>query len=185
MSTTNTAEDFDFAEWFGDAGVPEESIDVFTRADLVGEISALQRTIQENDQVDLVEEKSLGDEMSPEEERLAELLQLFADSKRTFYIRGLSGGQLKTIRKQHETSGRDATDFVERCLSASIVGLRRPGGDRTKVTLNLSNIQKLHTQLGDGQFAEMFKTYQQATSGVPVVDADFLHRRSGQDAGAE
>lgn len=180
-----TPADFDFTDWFGDVGHPEESHDVFTRTDLVGEIGALQRQIAEEDRVNVSLERGLGDEMSPTEARLAELLQMFADSKRTFFLRGLSPEERTAIRKAHDASGRGDEDFPERCLSASIVAVQRPGGERTAIKLTLSAVQKLHRQLGDGQMANLFRTYQQVTSGVPAVDADFLLRRSGQADTAE
>lgn len=170
--------DFDFGEWFGNETAPEESHDVFTATGLVGEINALTRQIEEDDRGRDVE-ASLGDEASEAEERLAELLKEFLASKLTVYIRGLQPGERIAVRKAHEASGRPDQDFAERCLAASIVGLRKAGQERTPVSLSLSAVQKMHKQLGDGQMAELFKTYQQATGGVPTVDADFLLRRSG------
>lgn len=180
MAKKPTPETFDFADWFGDVGVPEESVDVFTRTDLVGEINALQRAIQEADQASAVE-KSLGDEMDEQEARLAELLQAFSDSKVTFFLRGLTQDERNSIRKAHEASRQSDHEFSLRCISRSVVGLRRRGGEREKVTLSLSHVKKLHNQLGEGQTAALFKAFQQATSGVPMVDADFLLRRSGQE----
>lgn len=178
MTKKTNAADFDFAEWIGGGSVPEESIDIFTATNLVGEINALTRQIQEDDRGRDVE-PSLGDEASPEEERLAELLTEYLASKRTVYIKGLQPGELIAIRKAHEASGRPDHDFPERCLSASIVAMRRPRGERTPVNLSLSAVQKMHKQIGDGQMAALFQTYQQATKGIPAVDADFLLRRSG------
>lgn len=177
----NTPQDFDFADWFGNVGAPEESVDVYTRTDLVGEITALQRRISEADEAtEAVGERSLEDEMSPEEEKLAELLEAFQLSRVTFYLRGLSQEERISIRKAHEASGQPDHAFALRCVAKSVVALRRPGTDRTPTTLRLGDIEKLHRQLGEGQMANLFQAYQQATSGVPQVDADFLLRRSGQ-----
>lgn len=176
--TKKNANDFDFAEWIGDGNVPEESVDIFTATNLVGEITALTRQIEEDDRGRDVE-PSLTDEASPGEERLAQMLTEYLASKRTVYIKGLTPGERAAIRKAHEASGRPDEDFPERCLSASIVAMRRPHGERTPVNLSLSAIQKMHRQIGDGQMASLFRTYQQATSGIPTVDADFLLRRSG------
>ena len=184
MTKKNTPDTFDFAEWFGDENVPEESRDVFTGAHLVGEINALQRQIEEDDRGAPLE-RSIGDEMSEDEERLAGLLQEFADSKRTLYMRGLTPGQLRSIRKAHEASHQDDEDFVHRCIAASVVAIRTPKGKRTPVSLSLSGVQKLERQIGSGQIALLFKTYQQVTAGVPTVDADFLLRRSGPESTQE
>lgn len=177
----NTPQDFDFADWFGNVGAPEESVDVYTRTDLVGEISALQRRLSEEDAAaDAVGERSLEDPMSAEEEKLAELLEAFRLSRVTFYLRGLSQEERIAIRKAHEASGQPDHAFSLRCVAKSVVALRRPGTDRTPTKLRLGDIEKLHRQLGEGQMAKLFNAYLQATNGVPQVDADFLLRRSGQ-----
>lgn len=177
----NTPQDFDFADWFGNVGAPEESVDVYTRTDLIGEITALQRRISEADEASgAVGERSLEDEMSDEEAKLAELLEAFQLSRVTFYLRGLSQEERIFIRKAHEASGQPDHAFALRCVAKSVVALRRPGTDRTPTTLRLGDIEKLHRQLGEGQMSSLFQAYQQATSGVPQVDADFLLRRSGQ-----
>lgn len=178
MTKTPNPNDFDFADWFGDADVPEESCDVFTGTNLVGEINALQRQIEEDDRARDVE-ASLGEEMSPAEEKLAGLLEEYLASKRTVFIKGLTQGERTKLRGQHEASKSGDEDFPRRCLSASIVALRRPGGQRTPTKLTLGAVEKLHAQIGDGQMTKLFQTYQQATSGIPAVDADFLLRRSG------
>lgn len=175
---SKNTEDFDFSEWFGNTTTPEESHDVFTATGLVGEINALTRQVQEDDRGRDVE-GSLGDDASDTEARLAELLKEFLASKLTVYIRGLQHGELIAIRRAHEASRKPDQDFALRCLAASIVGLRRAGGERTPVKMTLSAVEKMHKQIGEGQMAELFKTYQQATNGVPTVDADFLLRRSG------
>lgn len=181
---TKTPETFDFTEWFGNEHVPEVSVDVFTATGLVGEITALQRRIAENDTVADVD-RSLGDEMSDEEEQLAALLQEFADSRRTVYLQGLDQDARTAIRKAHEASGKGDQDFALRCVAASVVAMKKPGGKRQDMRLNLSTVQKLHRQLGEGQMSQLFQGYQQATSGIPTVDADFLLRRSGRESTGE
>lgn len=175
-----TPETFDFADWFGNKGVPEESVDIYTRTDLVGEINRLQRAIEENDRVNAVE-RSLGDEMDEEETRLAELLDEYTASKVTFYLRGLTQDERNSIRKAHEASREGDEHFPVRCVAKSIVALKRPGQERTKASMSVTHVRKLHRQIGDGQMARLFQTYQQVTSGVPIVDADFLLRRSGPE----
>lgn len=186
MTKTPAADNFDFAEWFGDA-TPEESHDVFTRTDLVGEINRLTRQIEEDDRaaVESGGEKGLGEEATPDEEKLAELLEEFMASKRTIYLRGLTQDERNKLRKQHEASGNGPEDWPRRCLSASIVAMRKPGEPRRPTKLTYGAVVKLHAQLGEGQTADLFKKYQQATSGIPTVDADFLQRRSGQGATEE
>lgn len=181
---TKTPEKFDFAEWFGNEHVPEVSVDVFTATHLVGEITALQRRIADNDAVAGVE-RSLADEMGEDEAALAALLQEFADSRRTVYLQGLDQDDRTAIRKAHEASGKPDHDFALRCVARSVVAMKKPGEERQRVQLNLSTVQKLHRQLGEGQMAQLFEGYQQATSGIPNVDADFLLRRSGRDSTEE
>lgn len=180
MTKNTTPETFDFADWFGGADAPEESVDIFTATNLVGEIGRLQRQIEENDRVTAAEERGLGDEMTDEEQELAVLLEQFLASKRTVFIRGLDQDERTKIRKAHEASRQPDEEFALRCLSAAIVALQKPGGDRTPTRLTLSAVKKLHRQIGEGQMARLFETYQQATAGLPNVDADFLLKRSGQ-----
>lgn len=180
-STATTPDKFDFADWFGNADAPEESCDIFTATHLVGEINALQRQIEEDDRgAEGVTERTLSAEMSPDEERLAELYTEFLASKRTVFIRGLDQSERRDIRKAHEASGQPDEDFALRCLSKAIVALKRPGQPRTDTRITLGAMHKLHRQIGEGQMALLVETYQNATSAVPQVDADFLRRRSGQ-----
>lgn len=173
---------FNFADWFGDAKRPEESADVFTRGALVGEINALQRQIEEDDRAADVE-ASLGDETASEqEERLAELLTQFLDSKVTVYVKALTPGERTAVRKAHDASRQPDEDFVIRILAASIIGLRKPGGERTPASLSYGDVLKLAEQIGDAQIEALFNAYRQATSGLPTVDADFLQRRSGRES---
>ncbi|MET4059945.1 hypothetical protein ABIB35_001490 [Arthrobacter sp. UYP6] len=170
---------FNFADWFGDANRPEESADVFTRNGLVGEINALQRQIEEDDRA-ADPEGSLGDEaVSANEEKLAELLQEFLDSKVTVYVKALTPGERTSVRKAHEASKQPDEDFVIRILAASITALRKPGKERTPVSMSYGDILKLAEQIGDAQIEVLFNAYRQATSGLPTVDADFLLKRSG------
>lgn len=175
----STPQKFEFSEWFGDEDVPEASLDVFLATGMVGEIQALQRRIEEGDRVRDVE-ASLADDQSDDEEALAALLQEFADSRVTVYIKGLTHNERRAIRKAHDASHQPDEDFPERCLASSIVALKKANGTREDVSMSLSAVQKLHKKVGDGQFAQLFQTYQQATSGIPHVDADFLLKRSGQ-----
>lgn len=180
MAKTVDPDTFDFADWFDDADLPEETAVVFTKGKLVGRLSDLRRRIEEGRRANEAE-RSSAEKANPLEAEYLAVLQEFADSKRTFWVKALLGKKRAKIRAEHEAAG-DAEgneDFIFRLLSASIVGIAKAEGPRKDVRMSQADISKLNDVIGDRQIIVIRDAYLTATNGLPAVDADFLHESSG------
>lgn len=170
---------FNFADWFEDAKLPEESTPVFTRADIIGDLSDLERRIKTEGAIAAVE-KTAADKTSPLEAEYLEKLQAFKDSKVTVWVRALTGTERKDIRTEHDAAeGEGNEEFIYRLLSASIVGLKKGDGERKAVSMSQADVRRLNDQIGDTQTTAIRDAYLVATNKIPAVDADFLLKSSG------
>lgn len=195
MPIPETAQKFDFNSWFGNAALPVESADVYTRGDLVGRINYLGRRIEEEQRVaaaGVEGEASLGEATTVEDltEEYTTLLQEFADSRVTVYLRALTKPERKAVRKAHDAAQKGIKEgdegFVLRLVAASIVGLQAPGQtERTDVRMTLGQVQDLYTRIGEAQMSELYRAEETATNAAPRVSADFLPKPSGPAAGPE
>ena len=195
MPIPEAAQKFDFDSWFGDAALPVESADVYTRGDLVGRINYLGRRLEEEQRITAagVEgEASLGDATAAEDltEEYTTLLQEFADSRVTVYLRALTKPERKAVRKAHDAAQKGIQEgdegFVLRLVAASIVGLQAPGQtERSDVRMSLGQVQELYTRIGEAQMAELYRAEETATNAAPRVSADFLRKPSGPGVGPE
>lgn len=191
-----TPESFNFSDWFADANLPESSADIFTNAAVLSELADLQRRMDVEERVEegLPAEETVGSrskktKLQELEDEYVALAQRFEDSKITVYCQALTSVQRKEIRAAHEkalkASVESDTGFIFRCLSASIVGLRKAGGERQPATLTQDDVEKLYERIGDAQIGAINDAYLTATNGIPTVDADFLRKRSGPATGRE
>lgn len=194
MPISEKAKNFDFDSWFGGAALPEESADVYTRGDLMGRINYLTRRIEEAQRVSAagVEESSVGEENPVEahEAELEALLETFAASRVTVYLRALEKPERVKLRKAHDAAQKSGIEgdegFVIRSVAASVVGLQAPGQEsRTDVRMSVGQVKELYSKIGEAQMALLFEAQQTATNAAPVVRADFLQKPSGPDAGPE
>ncbi|MDN4611954.1 hypothetical protein [Arthrobacter burdickii] len=184
-----TPEEFDFADWFADANLPEQSADIFTNAALLGEMADLQRRIDVEVRVQDAERTAASPAKDRLEDQWVALAKQFEASKITVYVRALTGAERKAIREAHDLAqkndGEENSGFVLRCLAASIVGMKKHAGERQPVTLTLDQVTQLHARIGDAQIGAIHDAQLTATNGVPTVDADFLRKLSGPAAGPE
>jgi len=183
---------FDLDAWATDASLPEESADVYKRADVIGELSALQRKIAIRRDAFKGEKTANGDkELADLERRHTELVETFAGSKLTVFVRALTSDELADLREAHEknTKGmeplRANKEFGFDLLSASIISVQPAGGERYDVRWDTHMVKRLEKAIGPAQMTEILNARQYAQNAVPTVDADFLHRSSGTEAGAE
>lgn len=196
MTETTTPETFDFADWFADANLPESSADIYLNAGVLSDLAELQRRLDVEQLVAKAEpaEKTVGSKSKKSplkvlEDEYVTLAQRFEDSKITVYVRALTSADRKTIRAAHDEAMKAETEgnegFTFRCLEASIVGLKKAGGERKPATLTLEQVADLYKKIGDAQLGRINDAYLTATNGIPTVDADFLRKLSGPAAGPE
>ena len=183
---------FDLDAWATDASLPEESADVYKRADVIGELSALQRKIAIRREAFKGEKTANGDkELTEMERRHTELVETFAGSKLTVFVRALTSDELADLREAHDkaTQGMDPQrankEFGFDLLAASIISVQPAGGERYDVRWDTHMIKRLEKAIGPAQMTEILNARQYAQNAVPTVDADFLRKSSGTEAGAE
>jgi len=183
---------FDLDAWATDASLPEESADVYKRADVIGELSALQRKIAIRREAFKGEKTANGDkELTDMERRHTELVETFAGSKLTVFVRALTSDELADLREAHDkaTQGMDPQrankEFGFDLLAASIISVQPAGEERYDVRWDTHMIKRLEKAIGPAQMTEILNARQYAQNAVPTVDADFLRKSSGTEAGAE
>lgn len=182
---------FDVEAWLQDAKMPEESADVYKRADVIGELSALRRKIELHREAAAGAERSAGDadELTTLEKRYQDLVDTFAGSQLTIYTRALGPDERREAREASDkrTEGKP-TDEVNRdfgyvLLGRSIVAVKPFGGERTPVSWSAEVIRSMENTIGGSQMSTVMDAHRLAQNKLPEVDADFLHKPSGEDAG--
>lgn len=188
MPETLSPETFDFDEWFADANLPEESADIYTRADVISELRDLERRIELADTVEDAGEKTISEKPASAQlrDQYEKLAETFTNSKITVYLRALTGTKRQEILEVHNAAQKkdknketDA-EFMFRLLSESIVGLKRAGGERKPVKLGQADVRRLYLQVGDAQIQVLRNAYLSASNAAPEVSADFLPSASSK-----
>jgi hypothetical protein len=184
-----TPETFSFVDWFADANLPESSADIYLNAAVLADLADVERRLA-LEAAAVETEKTLGTQSKKRlEKEWAALAQKFEDSKITVYCRALTSVRRTEIRAEHDLAqkndGEANQGFVFRCLAASIVGMKKAGGERTPATLTQAQVEDLYTKVGDAQIGRINDAYLTATNAIPTVDADFLRKLSGPESGLE
>jgi hypothetical protein len=183
--------EFDFEEFLSDARLAEESVTVYKRADVIAELSDLKRRIQLEDRANGGERAASEEALTPLEQEYKALLETFSESALTIYVRALTDEELREQRKlteerTKELPPQDANlEFGYDLLARSIIAMKSARGERKPVTFNASKVKTLRKAIGDTQVDMILKARQMAQNAMPSVDADFLLRRSGEEAGNE
>lgn len=181
---------FDVEAWLTDAKMPEESAQVYKRADVIAELQVVQRQIEVQRDASQVEKTAHGDTVLRNlERRYKEMVETFCASKLTIYVTALDPDRLRALREESDkrTEGQDKNaqneDYGYSILSASIVAVREGDGERTPVTWSRTQIKAVEKAIGTTQMKEVLNARLRAQNGLPKVDADFLHRLSGSEDG--
>jgi hypothetical protein len=184
---------FDVEEWLQDAAMPEESIDVYKRADVIGELERLKRQIAVQREAAAGAERTASDtnELAELEKRYDDLVETFAGSQLTVYVRAISGDEKRELREASDkrTEGKTPlernADHGYGLLARAVIAVRPFEGERVTVNWGHEQIRKLENTLGPAQMNAVLQAHQRAQANLPAVDADFLHRPSGEGDGPE
>ena len=187
MTELNPSE-FDFEAWIDDARLPEGSTTVYKRADLVAKIDHLARQIRVETDAQAGEKTSAGSALLTKltKERQA-LMEAFARSEVTFYLRALPQSRIKDIVEEHQIK-EDATreeGLVQRVelnralLAESIVALESPTLEKRDINMTIPLVATLEAKIGAAQLSKLLVKRQQVQSEAPAPDADFLPDASG------
>lgn len=185
------AAEFNIEDWLQDAHMPEESVDVYKRADVVAELSALKRQIEVQRKAAAGAERTAGDanELAGLEKQYSELVATFAGSQLTIYTRALSGDEKRAIRAASDkrTEGKPVTeqnaDHGYELLGKAIIAVKPFEGERVPVSWDQATIRSMENAIGPAQMSAVLQAHQLAQNRLPAVDADFLQKPSGEDVG--
>jgi len=178
-----TPEDFDVEAWLTDAHLPEDSVDVFKRGDVIAELSELERKIDAERAAGSKEQTSADkSRLAALEKKHQELVDTFGESALTIYVKALSPAEQKALR---EDLGEGATqsDLQYATLLASITAVKQYGKNRQPVKMTRKLLQGMENAIGAVQVRQLVFAQNQVQNSLPVVDADFLHRHSGTSDG--
>lgn len=185
---SESPETFDIEAWLTDANLPEESVTVYKRADVISELSDVKRRIEVEDHAAKGEQTAGNKVLRALEKRYAELLDTFNKSALTVYVRALTPDELRELREESKaasegkTDSEQKTDFGYRLIAKSVVGIQPLKGKRVPASFTLSTVLGLAKTIGTAQTQLIHAAYNQVQNGLPVVDADFLLRRSGTNS---
>lgn len=186
------AEEFSFDDFFQDANLPTESVQVYKRPDVLAEASELKRRIEQEERVANVEKSAAEASKLPgllaEYERL---LKVFSGSGLTVYVRAITDDERAELRVSHDlrTKGWDPKKANEHfgydLLSKAITHVKPAGGEKTPVAFTPEQITAMEKAIGNAQMQLILQARHTAQNALPNVDADFLLRHSGGEAGPE
>lgn len=176
-------EEFDIDSWLEDAHLPEESVTVYQRGDLVSDLTELQR------QIEIYEDGPDGPPSTGGrgklESRYRDLAQKFHSSGLTIYVRATTADERKALVDESNAADEAAEEFQYRLLAASIIGVKPADGERKSVTFTQEKVRKLHKSIGEPQTVAIVNAQRSAANSIPAVSADFLHKLSSPASGAE
>lgn len=189
---TTTPETFDVEAWIKDASLPRESATVYKRADVISTLTALKHRIGIARAADSGERTS-GErtELQELEAEYVRLLTVFSESAITVHVRALSRQELKDLREAHEKAIEDNTmtskesneTFGYDLLATAIVAVEPAGKPEQPASLTPKQVKALEEGIGATQLTAILEARQVAQNKLPQVDAVFLHRPSGAEAG--
>ena len=165
-------EDFDFDAWLSDAKRPERTVTVYKRADLLGDLDALERKLEELDNIP-EEDQALGESPDSVQAQYLALLEQFHASGLTIRVQGLTQDEVNTIGAAGKAAKETDEQIGRRMLEKSIVS----------PALTFDQLGKLSKAIGDAQVQQIVNAYQLATMQAPEVTAPFSRRSSGRGSG--
>jgi len=183
---------FNVENWLTDAALPEESATIYKRADVVAELTDLKRRIGIVTDAQDAEPTAGTKRPATLIKEYEQLLRTFSGSALTVYVRALTSDELKAERAATEERTKDLpsdeanAEFGYDLLAKAIVAVKPAGAkERTPTTFTTEQVKNLKDAIGETQMRLILAARQQAQNGVPTVDADFLPKRSGTEAGPE
>jgi hypothetical protein len=167
---------FDVDAWLTGAKLPEHSVEVYGRADLLAKADDLIRRIGQAERDEDLE-RSLGEGESPSvlREQYEAVVAEFKASARTIRVRAVKESETVVLNAKVERGEVRAED---RMLHEIAIASVEP-------KLTVDQVQKMREALGPAQVTKVWNAVFRATGEQPEVSPAFLPRRSGQETGRE
>jgi hypothetical protein len=176
MSEELDPKTFDVDAWLTGAKLPEHSVVVYQRADLLAKADDLQRRITAAEQDDAAE-YSLGDRTSAgalraEYEKVAEE---YAASALTIRVRALTEAEDADLNARVKAGELTDEDRARHQIAIATI----------EPKLSVEQVRRMQEVLGPRQVLNIWQAVLRATNEMPEVSPHFLPKRSGQDTGRE
>lgn len=186
--TEQNPETFELEAWLQDARLPEDSETVYKRGDLVAEINHLARQIRVEAEAQSGEKTSGGNpaltKLGKDREKL---MQAFAASEMTFYLRAIPREKIVEIGSKYftdESATREErltkqVNLNRELLAESIVSVESPRLEKRDIKMTVPLVATLEAKLGVAQLTKLLQKRMQVQNELPEPDADFLPSASG------
>ena len=170
---TETPQDFDFDAWLEGAERPERAVTVYQKAGLIADLDALEAKILAAEDDEDADGPSMGGGVNKLRAEYQKLAKQFHDSALTIRIQGHDEAEKREIAKANPELAPGELGYV--VVAAAI----------TSPKVTAEQLRRLEKKIGEAQFALIPAAYQQASTEIPAVSADFLPRRSTPGDGGE
>lgn len=186
--TEQNPETFDLEAWLQDARLPEDSETVYKRGDLVAQINHLARQIRVETDAQSSEMTSWGNPaLSKLIKDREKLMDAFAASEMTFYLRAIPREKITEIASRYLTNEADSREerltkqvHLNRALLVeSIVSVESPRLEKRDIKMTVPLVATLEAKIGVAQLTKLLQKRQQVQNELPAPDADFLPSASG------
>jgi hypothetical protein len=167
---------FDVDAWLTGAKLPEHSVEVYARGDLLAQADDLIRRIgQAEKDEDL--ERALGEGESPSalREQYERVVEQFKDSALTVRVRALDPSESGPIQTAVEEKRIPAEEQILHEIAAAAI----------EPALTVEQLRVMQKRIGPAQVKKIWNAVFRATGEQPEVSPAFLPRRSGQGTGQE
>lgn len=142
--TKDDSDDFSLDDWISGARLPEKSVTVYGRADLVAEFYELERQLQGAGKPAVEDDRLTGDPSKVLAQRMEELRTQMQGSALTFRFRAILDSEVEAAKKAHKGSD-EALSFALLTIQAV-----HPKVAEEKWPL-------IREKIGDGQFAALLE----------------------------
>lgn len=142
--TKSTSDDFDLDDWISGARLPEKSVTVYGRADLVAEFYELERQLQSVGSASGEDDRLTGDPRQALARLMEDARRQMESSALTFRFRALLDAEVEDARKAHKGS--------DEALSFALLSLQA-----IQPKVSPEQWPKIRDRIGDGQFAALME----------------------------
>jgi hypothetical protein len=166
---TETPQGFDFDKWLDDAERPERAVTVYQKAGLIADLDRLGEQINNADETEDVDGPSMGGGVGKLRAEYQKVAQQFHDSALTIRVQG--------------HSDEEKREFLKASPEGAVYAVLADAITTPKVTSD--QVKRLEKKLGPAQFGLILTAYQQSSTELPIVSADFLPKPSTRGDGGE
>lgn len=173
---TETPETFDVDAWLSGAKLPERSVEVYRRADLLAQMDGVIRRI-EKAETDEGLERSLGEgaNVTALREEYELLKEQFDESGLVVTVRAVTEAETADLNTR-----MDAKEFTKEERPYHEIALAS-----VSPKLTVAQAKAMASKLGPAQVTKIWNAIWVATGDQPRVSPHFLPKRSGQETGQE